>query len=238
MNRMNLLQLIKDNAAKPRSWSITAAGEEATLYVYDVIGGMFGGVDAEEVARELAATRADTLHVRINSPGGDVFDAVAIATAIRQHPANVIAHIDGLAASAATSIATAADQVEMSDGGMYMIHNAWTLAIGNRHDMLDTASLLEKVDGNIQRGYAERTGASIEQVAEWMDAETWFTADEAQEAGFVDEVVSGENARSQARAWNLAAYDNAPAFEEESQPARPDLAAMERRLSLLERCAA
>lgn len=238
MNRMNLLQLIKDNAEKPRSWSIKSAEGEATLYIYDVIGGMFGGVDAEEVARDLAATEASTIHVRINSPGGDVFDAVAISTALRQHPANVVAHIDGLAASAATTISTAADRVEISDGGMYMIHNAWTLAIGNRHDLLDTAGLLEKVDGNIQRAYAERTGASTEQIGEWMDAETWFTADEAVEAGFADEVVSGESAR--AKAWNLAAYANAPEIkdEPESKEPMPDRATLERRLALLERCSA
>lgn len=237
MNRMNLLQLINDNAAKPRSWSLNAVGDEATLYIYDVIGGMFGGVDAEEVARELAASEASTIHVRINSPGGDVFDAVAIATALRQHPATVVSHIDGVAASAATSIAITGERVEIADGGMFMIHNAWTLALGNRHDMLDTASLLEKVDGNIQRAYAQRSGASAEQVTEWMDAETWFTADEALEAGFVDAVVSGESAR--ARAWNLAAYANAPEISEpENAPPRPDVAALYRKLETFARCSA
>lgn len=235
MNRMmNLLQLLKDNADKPRSWSIKDEVEEFTLYIYDVIGGMWGGVDAQEVAVALAASTASTIHVRINSPGGDVFDAVAIGNALRQHPANVVAHIDGLAASAATSISLAADRVEIADGGMYMIHNAWTLAMGNRHDMLDTASLLEKVDGNIRKGYSAKTGADDEQVAAWMDAETWFTAQEAKDAGFVDEVV-GEPAKS--RNWNLSAYANAPKIEQ-AEPDMPDFALLDRRLSLLETCTA
>lgn len=232
-NRMNLLQLLKDNADKPRSWSLKAEGEDATLYVYDVIGGLWGGVDAEEVARALAATTASTIHVRINSPGGDVFEARAITTALRQHQAEIIVHIDGWAASAATTIATAGDRVEIAQGGMYMIHNAWTLAMGNRHDMLDTAGLLEKVDAAILQDYAARTGATPEQIAQWMDDETWFSAEEAVEHGFADELVA--SGKASAKSWNLSAYRNPPKIEE---PDRPDLAALERRLTLLENVSA
>lgn len=228
MKRMNLLKLLKDNNEKPRSWALKAEGDDATLYVYDVIGGAWGGVDAEVVVRSLAASTASTIHVRINSPGGDVFDAVAIANALRAHPATVVAHIDGLAASAATSISLACDRVEIAQDGMYMIHNAWTLAMGNRHDMLDVATLLEKVDGNIARGYAGKTGSDIDQVQAWMDGETWFTADEAKAAGFVDEIITGNKAKAD---WNLSAYDNAP--EPEAKP-EFDISALDRKFSILE----
>lgn len=240
--RKSLLQLLVDNAARPRQWSVQQNGDEATLYVYDVIGGLFGGVDAEAVARELAGITASTIRVRINSPGGDVFDGRAIANALRQHPATVIAQVDGLAASAATGIAMAADRVEMAPGSFFMIHNAWSLAIGDRNDMLALAELLEKVDGEIRADYAARTGASIEQITEWMDAETWFTAEEAQANGFADQVDERQSsAAANAARWNLAAYANAPHLEPEP-PAEPDpgpdRAALERRLALLERCPA
>lgn len=229
------MNLMRDNAEKPRSWSIKSEGTDATLYIYDVIGGLWGGVDAEEVARDLAASNATRIHVRINSPGGDVFDAVAIANALRQHPAEVVAHVDGLAASAATTVALAADRVEIADGGMWMVHNAWTLAMGNKADMMDTAVLLEKVDGNIQRAYMGKTGADEATVTAWMDNETWFTAQEAKDAGFADSVVdAGKSAR--ASAWNLSAYANAPKIENHSPG--PDREALERRLRLLETRAA
>jgi ATP-dependent Clp protease protease subunit len=233
---MNLMQLLKDNADKPRSWAIRQDGDEATVYVYDVIGGLFGGVDAEAMVRDLSGIQASTIRVRINSPGGDVFDGRAIATALRQHPAEVIAQVDGLAASAATTIAAAANRVEMAPGSFYMIHNAWTLAIGNKADMLEVAALLEKIDAQIGADYAARTGASAEQVAQWMDEETWFTAEEAVENGFADAV--GERSSANAAAWNLSAYANAPKVEAPQEPAAPDRAVLERRLALLERISA
>src|SRR5699024_9441941 len=130
----NFLQLLRDNEAKPSAFEVKAAFNAATIYVYDVIGGFFGGVDAEDFAREVAALDVDTIHLRINSPGGDVFDARAMQTALRGHRAHVIAHIDGLAASAASGIAMAADEIEIAEGGFLMIHNAWTLAMGNQAD--------------------------------------------------------------------------------------------------------
>jgi ATP-dependent protease ClpP protease subunit len=162
-------------------------GEEATLYVYDAIGAWFGIAAADFVAA-LADIKAKTIHLRINSPGGSVFEAEAMQTALQQHPARVIAHIDGMAASAATGLAIGAEEIEISDGGMFMIHNAWNIAIGNADDMLEMAALLEKVDANIAADYQRKTGASAEQIAEWMKAETWFSAAEALEHGFVDRI--------------------------------------------------
>jgi len=237
MDRMNLLKLIKDNAEKPRTWSIKAEGDELVLYIYDVIGGFFGGVNAQEVAEALDEhPNATSIHVRINSPGGDVFDGVAIGDALKRHPAQVYAHIDGLAASAATGVAMAADWVEIAEGGMFMIHNAWTIVMGNRHEMTATATLLGKVDADINKTYAKKTGASTEQITEWMDAETWFTAEEAKVVGFVDAIADEE---AQNRAWKLSAYKNAPQIEPSEPTAdRPDFAAMERRLKLMEKSTA
>jgi ATP-dependent protease ClpP protease subunit len=85
-------------------------------------------------------------------------------------------------------LAIGAEEIEISDGGMFMIHNAWNIAIGNADDMLEMAALLEKVDANIAADYQRKTGASAEQIAEWMKAETWFSAAEALEHGFVDRI--------------------------------------------------
>lgn len=212
---MNLLKLIKDNAERPRSWSIKQEGDDATVYVYDVIGGLWGGVDAETFVRDVNKIEAKTINVRINSPGGDVFDARAMATALRNHSANVNAFIDGWAASAATTLAMAADRIEIASGGFFMIHNAWTFMLGNRHELLEMAAVLEKIDQAIAADYIKRTGAESKQVAEWMDAETWFSADEALEHGFVDAVM--ESGTDNRPSWNLSAYRNAPKIEQPLQ---------------------
>lgn len=208
-----LLKLLADNR-KRGLFRAEAEAEEATLYLYDAIvsdaaeAEWFGGVDPLTFAKALAGISAKTIHLRINSPGGDVFAAQAIAQALREHPARIVAHIDGYAASAATPIAGAADEVIMAPGAMYMIHNAWTIAWGNKNDLMATAALLEKVDGTLAEGYASRTGQDIEQIRAWMDAETWFTAQEAVEAGFADSVAEVK-VKASAK-WNLSAYAHAP----------------------------
>jgi ATP-dependent protease ClpP protease subunit len=232
---MKLMQLYLSNQAAPRQARIEQAGREATVYIYDIIGESWaGGVSAREFVPQLAALDVDTIHLRINSPGGDVFDGRAIANALTQHPAHVVAHIDGHAASAATYVALAADEVEIADGGFFMIHNAWTVALGNANDFEATAGILRKVDASIVADYQRKTGKSPETISEWMDAETWFTAEEAVEHGFVDRIAPGQKAAK--NQWNLAAYGNAPAALTEQPEPEPviDRAALERRLSLLE----
>lgn len=212
-----LVQLLRDNASaerKPVSLLRADGSADATLYIYDVIDA-YWGISAKEVAQAIAGLDASTtLHLRINSPGGDVFEARAIAAAITQHAGKTVAHIDGLAASAATTIASAAEEVEIVDGGFYMIHNAWTFAMGNKHDMRETAGLLDKVDGAIVSDYAKRTGASAEQIAAWMDAETWFTAQEAVDNKFADRLAASEKltnpGNSSTKTFNLAVFDKTP----------------------------
>jgi ATP-dependent protease ClpP protease subunit len=239
MKTPKLLQLARDNAGKTQPLHAEIGNEGATVYLHGVIGGFWGDIDETEFIKVLAGIEADTIHLRIDSPGGDVFAARAMMTAIAQHSAKVVAHVDGLAASAATGICMACDEVEMSQGAGFMIHNAWTIAIGNKSEMLDTAALLEKIDIGLANDYARRSGKSAEDVAALMDAETWFTADEAVENGFADRKVEVVKERSKNQ-WNLSAYEHAPE-EPENQEAE-DFAAfrntLERRLSLLERAPA
>lgn len=214
---LHLPKLLRDNADRPRNFSVKAKGDEAEIYIYDVIGEDFwtgGGVTASKFLKAVESTNASTIHLRINSPGGDVFEARAIVSAMQRSPARFVAHVDALAASAASVIAVAADEVVMAPGSMLMIHNAWTLAMGDKNAMLDTASLLEKIDGTIADQYAEKTGMDRADIAALMDAETWLTADEAVSQKFADGIEP--KVEKAANAWNLTAYANAPDMSDET----------------------
>lgn len=244
MKTPKLLQLARNNAAASKPLRAETAGSEATIYLHGVIGGWWGDIDETEFAKALAGIEADTIHLRIDSPGGDVFAARAMMTAISQHKAKVVAHVDGLAASAATGICMACDEVEISQGAGFMIHNAWTIAIGNKGEMRKTGDLLDKIDVGLTNDYARRTGKSTDEVAAWMDAETWFTADEAKEHGFADTVVEVVGKRT-SNTWDLSAYNNAPKPATEAKEPKADdreveahRNALERRLALLERAPA
>jgi ATP-dependent Clp protease protease subunit len=216
-----LMQLLRDNAnvETPPAIRSEAQDDGTHIYVYDVIDS-YWGASANMLVAALADSGGQTVHLHINSPGGDVFEARAMAAAIVGYEGDVIAHIDGVAASAATYLALSANEVRMTDGGLFMVHNSWTLAMGNASELLSTAALLEKIDGTIAADYAKKTGASAEQIKAWMDAETWFTAQEAQDAGFIDAIDPNTKGEKNAQ-WNLSAYDNAPKIEE--PPQEPDL---------------
>lgn len=175
---------------------IKAADGEATIYVYDEIA--WYGVDANQLVRDIAALDVETIHVRINSPGGDVFGGVAIYNALRRHPANVVCHVDGLAASAASFIALAGDRVLMGTGSFLMIHNAWAVAIGPASTMRETADTLDKIDDSLVGIYASRTEKEADEIRAMMEAETWMDADEAVEEGFADATEDGNEASARA----------------------------------------
>ena len=208
-----MMKLLIDNRKKG-DFRAEQSGNEATLYIYDVIvadefeAEYWGGVAPESFVKAVRDIEADVIHLRINSPGGSVFAARSMEQALREHPAKVIAHIDGYAASAATFISMAADEVVMNQGGFFMIHKAMTVAYGNADELVDTADLLEKIDSTLVGTYHNRTGQDKDQIAQWMADETWFTAEEAVENGFADRVENG--AKAENKAWNLSAYQNAP----------------------------
>lgn len=231
MRNNKLLQLLRDNAGnerKPLNLVRNEADNDATLYIYDVIDSWWG-VAAAQVAPQVAALDpSTTLHVRVNSPGGDVFEGRAIRTAIKQFKGKTIGHIDGLAASAATTVVDACDEIEIAEGGFYMIHNGWTITWGNKHEMRKTAGLLDKIDTAIVADYAKRTGLDVAQLVQWMDDETWFGASEAVEHGFANRLAEDPDKTAvedaSGRRWNLTAYDKAPKalIASDKPPANPD----------------
>lgn len=198
---------------KPRAkgtYRIQSKAEEATVFIYDEIS--YWGISPQTIATDLQAIKADTIHLRLNTPGGAVFDGIAIYNLFKEHAAKVIVHIDGLAASIGSVIAMAGDEIRMAENATLMIHEPWSIVMGGAEDMRKEADLLDKAAGQIVGTYTARTGATQDQVLDWMGSETWFTAAEAKEAGFVD-VVEQNNAKAQAqvRTFNLSVFANTPA---------------------------
>lgn len=190
--------------------SAKAAQLETEVTIFDEIGGF--GVSADQFIADLQKIPADhKILLRIHSPGGEVFDGNAIATAL-QRRGNVEVQIEGIAASMATLISLAGQPVKMAANGFYMIHNPWGAAMGDAEELRKQAELLDRIRGNMVNAYAAKSGQSLEQIGQWMDAETWFTADQAQAAGFVDEVTDRlQLAASANRFTSLAKFRNAPA---------------------------
>lgn len=221
----NIMQLYLDNAQRKKTpLNLVKNASEASLYIYDVIDA-YWGVSALSVADAIAqAGDAATLNVYINSPGGSVFEGRAIMAEIQRFKGNTIAHIDSLCASAATSIALACDRVEMSDGAFFMIHNASGLAWGDKTELRDTADLLEKIEGAIVADYTKKTGKDDAEIIAMMDAETWFTAQEALDHGFIDAIKADKSSKNSAKnTWNLAAFDKTPQALLQKQPEKiPD----------------
>lgn len=206
----NFIQLLMDNAGRTKQPTLLVRneGQAPELYIYDVID-QYWGVNAKDVISAIAQVgKNETLHIRINSPGGSVFEARAIIEAIKRFEGKTIAHIDSVAASAATGIALAADEVEISEGGFFMIHNASAGAWGDKNAMREMADLLEKVEGSIVADYTGKTGKDEQEIVDLMNAETWFNAAEAIENGFVDRLAA--TAEKPKNTWNLASFDKAP----------------------------
>lgn len=161
---------------------------KAELFVYGEIG---WETDAYAIAREVSSLDVSELSVRIHSPGGDVYDGLAIMNALKAHPAHVTAVVEGLAASAASFIAVGgADRVVMRPGSELMIHDAMTIALGSAEDLGKAVGDLDRVSNTLAEIYAAKAGTPADMWREAMRAETWFTADEAVEAGLADEVSS------------------------------------------------
>lgn len=218
MNR--LLRLFRDNAKAQgrKPLKAEATGEEATLYLYDIIcddewdAEWWGGVAPESFVKELNAISAPVIHLRINSPGGSVFGARAIEAAIRAHPSKIVAHVDGYAASAASLVAVACDEIEILKGAFLMIHKAWSFVVGNADEIMETAALLEKIDESLAKTYADKSGLDVADIAAMMAAETWMDGDEAVEKGFADRLSEGK-AKNAAGGWDLSAYEHSPRQE-------------------------
>lgn len=232
-------------ASRPQPRASILAGESVdgvvTLRLYDPIDSWGGpwGVSAKEFAAALDELPADTTEIRmhINSPGGEVFEGVAILNLLRAHKARVVSIVDGLAASAASFIACGAGEVVMGRNTQLMIHDAWGICIGNAGDMRDLGDRLDKISDNVASIYSAKAGGTVEDWRTAMLAETWYSADEAVDAGLADSVDQAEHADgSAANRFDLSVFSHAgrehapaptlappvPTFDREVAQARGD----------------
>lgn len=197
--------------ARSEKWFRMAADPDtrtAQVYLYDPIDSWFG-VTAKDFARDWNQLDADQIDLFINSPGGDVFEAIAILNIIRRTEANVTAHVDGLAASAASFIAMGADEVVMSRNAELMVHDAWGFAYGNAQDMRDLAVDLDRVSDNIASIYAGKAGGDTAAWRDVMRAETWYSAEEAVTAGLADRVDTDRDKTEAKNRFDLSVFAHA-----------------------------
>ena len=203
-----------------KNWyTIRARGTGAEVLIYDEIGAY--GVSAKGFLAELGALPDGVpVDLRLNSPGGSVFDAVAIFNALTRHTGTITVWIDGIAASAASYVAMAGDEIVMPENAFLMIHDPSGIVMGTAADMRDMAATMDKIAGSMVRGYAARSGKSEEEIASLMAAETWFDAKDALDAGLATRMV--EPVRI-AASFDIARFRNVPpALVEAVADAVPD----------------
>ncbi|WP_254693648.1 head maturation protease, ClpP-related [Shewanella sp. MEBiC00475] len=193
-----------------KSWySLKAQNGNAELMIYDEIGGW--GISARQFASDLQALgKIGTLTARIHSPGGDVFEGMAIYNMIKGHPAHKVCHIDGLAASMASVIAMAFDEVIMPENAMMMVHKPWGGTLGSADDMRKYADLLDKVEGNLVGAYQQKTGLPEDELHTLLAAETWLTGREAVEKGFANTLTEPLQMAASLNSKRLKDFTNMP----------------------------
>jgi len=185
-----------------------------TIYLQGIVEQDYG-INAMDLREAIAkAGDAETIIFNINTPGGSVFESREIIDVIRNVKAKTVAHIGSLCASAGTSIALACNEVEMANGAHFMIHNAFGMAYGDKSALRKTADFLEKLELSIIEDYTTKTGKSAEEISAMMEDETWMTAQEALDNGFIDRIAGTASVKN---TWNLSAYTKAPKIEEKQE---------------------
>lgn len=201
------------NRGERRDWfSITnASGDEAEVYIYDVIGDFWGfGIPAIDLVKELKGIKAKKATLRINSPGGLVDEAVAIRTAWDDLKAEKTTIIDGIGASAASFVGLGSDKVLMAKGSRLMIHEASSGMWGNKRNFRHEAGVLEGYDTDIAEFYVEKAGKTRAEWHDLMEAETWFRAEEAISAGLADGMAGESKAENRYDPLFLNIFENTP----------------------------
>ena len=203
-------------AAGARPWfEINAAKDDgpAEIRIYDSIG--WWGVTASDFAAELDKIDAGEIVLRINSSGGDVFDGFAIYNLLRDHPAKVTTIVDGFAASIASIIALAGDEIEVHEASVVMIHDPWGVGIGNADELRQLADVLDKtIAGPMAKLYSDRMDKPIDEIRNLMKSETWYTGEEAVDSGFASKVITSDSSEAAAESnagRDLSGFRNPPA---------------------------
>lgn len=171
---------------------VNKTAEKAEIWIYEQIGQDWwtgDGLTAKSFQKDLSEIKATQIDLHINSPGGEVFDGITIYNLLKHHQATITTYIDGLAASIASVIALSGDKIFMAENALYMLHNPYGMVMGTADDMRKMADMIDKVKASLMLAYTGKTDKSDDEIAALMDAETWLSAEEALEFGFIDEIT-------------------------------------------------
>lgn len=194
--------------SNPDWYSIKEQNKDNTeIFIYDVIGWPF--IDANIFVQELSKIDTKNITLRINSPGGDVFDGMAIHNALKAHESNVITKIEGIAASMGSVVALAGDEVQAYDNTMLMIHDPWSIAIGNQYDFKEISDILSQLSENILSVYYKKSKVGKRALKQMMKDETWMKPDVAKEKGFIDTIIDGSENDVEAK-FDLSMFAHTP----------------------------
>ena len=194
------------------------------LLIYDEIAfdDFWGGVSSKSFIAELDGLKAyPQIKVRINSPGGSIFEGLAIYNALVSHPAEIIVQVEGLAASIASIIALAGDKVMMGENSFFMIHNPWSLAIGDSADFRKQADTLDQLKTTLVKTYSAKSAYTEDEISKMMDEETWLDGSQALAAGFADELIplKGNSAKALVEP---GIFKNCPEFLLKTEQKQPE----------------
>ncbi len=207
----------------PNWFEIKAQQENspAEIYIYDYIG--LYGVEAKAFIDALNGLDASAIHLRLNTPGGSVFEGNAIYNALKRHSATITTYIDGLAASMGSVIALAGEKIVIADNALYMIHNPWSTAYGDARELRKTADTLDKMRQSMLNIYQTKTGLDIDVLSAMVDEETWLNASECIEQGFADEITTGITASASFSADKFKGYKQVPEQLIATEASKPKL---------------
>lgn len=201
----------------PKFWNMTATNNEAEINIYGEIVSSGWEWEADTSAhtfqQDLSALgEVNVINLHINSPGGSVFEGIAIYQMLVQHKAKVVVHIDGLAASIASVIAMAGDVIKMPNNAMLMVHNPWTYCVGNANDLRKQADDLDKISLSMKESYLNKTKDKLseDKLKELLDNETWLSASEAIQYGLADELLEENRMAACISDKLFASYKNVP----------------------------
>lgn len=177
--------------------SLKAAAQDAptTFNIYSQIGDTWdgSGVTPDKLAAFLEAAAGKDVTINVNSPGGDFFDGLAMHTMLSEYSGNVQVNVVGLAASAASMLAMGGDSISIATAGLMMIHNAWSVAVGNANDMAEASAMLDKFDASMAKLYTGKTGKGDAEIRSMMDDETWMDGQECLDMGFADSLLGDDD---------------------------------------------
>ncbi|WP_195496259.1 MULTISPECIES: ClpP-like prohead protease/major capsid protein fusion protein [Proteus] len=212
LSNKNLMTMPKmSGPVNQKSWFRMQAKEDQTvdIYIYDEIGGW--GISARRFTEDLISLgNLSHINLHIHSPGGEVFDGIAIYNQLKNHSATITVYIDGLAASMASVIAMVGDTVIMPKNAMMMIHKPWGVSWGDANDMREYADLLDKLENVLIPAYVAKTGKTTEEITAMLEQETWLDGDECVEHGFADKVIEPVKAMASLTSKRIEEFSSMP----------------------------